>query len=119
MVEFGTSSAFRGWIRVRVLGYGFGVRGRKVKSRDCALASDLVRAMKYRVQYHTVPIKFYSAEFPASKQPLFKIKKENNLRHAKPRLDISTSPMEIPSNSIVLTGIVVVRFGGLSIQNPT
>ena len=31
---------------VRVLGYGFGVRGRKVKSvsRDCALASDLVRA---------------------------------------------------------------------------
>ena len=41
MVEFGTSSAFRGW--VRVLGYGFGVRGRKVKSRDCALASDLAR----------------------------------------------------------------------------
>ena len=40
MVEFGTSSAFRGWVRVRVLGYGFGVRGRKVKSRDCALASD-------------------------------------------------------------------------------
>ena len=27
---------------LRVLGYGFGVRGRKVKSRDCALASDLV-----------------------------------------------------------------------------
>ena len=44
MVEFGASSAFRGWVRVRVLGYGFGVRGRKVKSRDCALASDLVRA---------------------------------------------------------------------------
>ena len=46
MVEFGTSrsSAFRGWVRVRVLGYGFGVRGRKVTSRDCALASDLVRA---------------------------------------------------------------------------
>ena len=46
MVEFGTSSAFRGWVpvRVRVLGYGFGVRGTKVKSRDCALASDLVRA---------------------------------------------------------------------------
>ena len=45
MVEFGTSSAFRGWVRVRVLGCGFGVRGRKVKSRDCAaLASDLVRA---------------------------------------------------------------------------
>ena len=40
-----TSSAFRGWVRVRVLGYGFGVRGRKVKSRDCALASDLVRAV--------------------------------------------------------------------------
>ena len=46
MVEFGTSSAFRGWVRVRVLGYGFGVRGRKVKSRDCALASDLVRAVQ-------------------------------------------------------------------------
>ena len=42
MVEFGTSSAFRGWVRVRVLGYGFGVRSRKVKSRDCALASDLL-----------------------------------------------------------------------------
>ena len=41
MVEFGTS-AFRAWVRVRVLGYGFGVRGRKVKSRDCALASDLL-----------------------------------------------------------------------------
>ena len=45
MVELGTSSAFRGWVRVRVLGYGFGVRGRKVKSRDCALASDLVKAV--------------------------------------------------------------------------
>ena len=45
MVEFRTSSAFRGWVRVRVLGYGIGVRGRKVKSRDCALASDLVRAL--------------------------------------------------------------------------
>ena len=44
MVEFGISSAFRGWVRVRVLGYGFRVRGKKVKSRDCALASDLVRA---------------------------------------------------------------------------
>ena len=42
MVESGTSSAFWGW--VRGLGYGFGRRGRKVKSRDCALASDLVRA---------------------------------------------------------------------------
>ena len=47
MVEFGTSSAFRGWVRVRVLGYGSGVRGRKVKSRDCALASDLVRARSF------------------------------------------------------------------------
>ena len=27
-----------------VLHFGIGVRGRKVKSRDCALASDLVRA---------------------------------------------------------------------------
>ena len=45
MVEFGTSSAFNGWVRIRVFGYGFGVRGRKVKSRDCALASDLVRAV--------------------------------------------------------------------------
>ena len=44
MVELiGTSSTFSGWVRVRVLGYGSGVRGRKVKSRDCALASDLVR----------------------------------------------------------------------------
>ena len=25
MVEFGTSSAIGGWVRVRVLGYGFGV----------------------------------------------------------------------------------------------
>ena len=33
MVEFGTSSAFRGWVRVRVLCYGFGVRGRKVQSQ--------------------------------------------------------------------------------------
>ena len=52
MVEFGTSSAFRGWVRVRVLGYGFGVRGRKVKSRDCALASDLVRATTCLVLTH-------------------------------------------------------------------
>ena len=36
------------WVRVRVLGCGFKVRGRKVKSRDCALASDLVRAAKKR-----------------------------------------------------------------------
>ena len=52
MVEFGTSSAFRGWVRVRVFGYGFEVRGRKVKSRDCALASDLVRAQFNR---HAIP----------------------------------------------------------------
>ena len=44
MVESGTSSAFREWVRVRGLGYGFEVRGRKVKSRDWALASDLVKA---------------------------------------------------------------------------
>ena len=79
MVEFGTSSAFRGWVRVRVLGYGFGVsclgtpgfvvdrgraarqgvRGRKVKSRDCALASDLVRAASrsstYKLMVKTLP----------------------------------------------------------------
>ena len=52
MVEFGTSSAFRGWVRVRVLGYGFGVRGKKVKSRDCALASDLVRAEQISVEHN-------------------------------------------------------------------
>ena len=51
MVAFGTSSAFRGWVRDRVLGYGFGVRGRKVMSRDCALASDLVRAAVMRYIY--------------------------------------------------------------------
>ena len=44
MVEFGTSSAFWGWVRVRVLGYGLEKRGRNIKSRDCELASDLVRA---------------------------------------------------------------------------
>ena len=46
IIEFRTSSAFRGWVRVRVFGYDFGVRGKKVKSvsRDCALASVLVRA---------------------------------------------------------------------------
>ena len=44
IIEFRTSSAFRGW--VRVFGNDFGVRGKKVKSvsRDCALASVLVRA---------------------------------------------------------------------------
>ena len=51
MVEFRTSSTFRGWVRVMVLGYGFGVRGRKVKSRDCALASDLVRARSIRLNF--------------------------------------------------------------------
>ena len=30
MVEFGTSSAFRGWVRVRVLGYGIGVGAEKL-----------------------------------------------------------------------------------------
>ena len=53
MVEFGTSSAFRGWDRVRVLGYGFGGRGRKVKSRDCALACDLARATPKRAERPT------------------------------------------------------------------
>ena len=28
MVKFGTSSTFRGWVRVRVLGCGSGVRGK-------------------------------------------------------------------------------------------
>ena len=37
MVEFGTSSALKGRVVIRVLGYGSGVSGRKVKSRDCAL----------------------------------------------------------------------------------
>ena len=32
MVEFRTSSAFGGWVRVRVLGYGLGMWDRKVKS---------------------------------------------------------------------------------------
>ena len=54
MVEFGTSSAFRGWVRVRVLGYGSGVRGRKVKSRDCALASDLVKAQRFIDELSTI-----------------------------------------------------------------
>ena len=58
MVEFGTSSASRGW--VRVLGYGFGVRGRKVKSRDCALASDLVRAENGACSFYNKKIRFYS-----------------------------------------------------------
>ena len=43
---------FRGWVRVRVLVYGSGVRGRKVKSRDCALASDLVRAPNIQPRAH-------------------------------------------------------------------
>ena len=58
MVEFGTSSAFREWVRVRVLGYGFGVRSRKVKSRDCALASDLVRADNYVPSWTKIPQPF-------------------------------------------------------------
>ena len=36
------TSAFWGWVRVRVLGYGLEKRGRNIKSRDCALASDLL-----------------------------------------------------------------------------
>ena len=44
MVEFETSSAFRGWVRLRVSGNGLGVRGIKFKSLDCAPASELVRA---------------------------------------------------------------------------
>ena len=50
MVEFGTSSTFRGgfglgfWV---IWFWSCGVRGRKVKSRDCALASDLVRAPRH------------------------------------------------------------------------
>ena len=43
----GTSSAFRGWVRVGVLSHGFGVRGKKLKSRDCAPASDLVRTYSF------------------------------------------------------------------------
>ena len=39
MVESGTSSAFRELVKVGGLGYGFEVRGKKVKSRDCAPAS--------------------------------------------------------------------------------
>ena len=48
MVEFGTSYTFRGWVRTWVMVLEFGVRDRKVKSRDCALASDLVRATPTR-----------------------------------------------------------------------
>ena len=44
MIELGTSSAFKERNRVRVLGYGFGVRARKVESRDsdCALARQMI-----------------------------------------------------------------------------
>ena len=65
MVEFGTS-AFRGWVRVRVLGYGFRVRGRKVKSRDCALAGDLVRADKLQLgmRFTNVELKVKSGVIP-------------------------------------------------------
>ena len=38
-------------VRVRVLGHGFGVWSRKVKSRDCALAIDLVRAFTKSIAY--------------------------------------------------------------------
>ena len=40
-------------VRQAVLGYGFGVRGRKVKSRDCAcaLASDLIRLRAFALLF--------------------------------------------------------------------
>ena len=41
MVEFGTSSAFRGWVRVRVLGYGFGVSGRNLSHVETKIYSIL------------------------------------------------------------------------------
>ena len=59
MVESGTSSDFRGWVRVRGLGYGFGVRGKKVKSRDCALASDLVRAHYIFSRTRSITLKIF------------------------------------------------------------
>ena len=51
MVEFGTS-AFRGWVRVRVLGYGFGVRGRAVKCTvGCSRVVRVrVKCLQYSVQ---------------------------------------------------------------------
>ena len=52
MVEIRTSSALRGW--VRVLDNDFGVRGRRVKSRNCALASDLVRAPNFTITLRIV-----------------------------------------------------------------
>ena len=52
MVEFGTFSTFRGWVRVRVLGYGSGVRDRKVKSRDCALCLTLRPISTFNLKYH-------------------------------------------------------------------
>ena len=66
MVEFGTSSAFRGWVRVRVLGYGSGVSGRKVKSRDCALASDLVRAVSAKPLVSIFTSHYFSNSPPCS-----------------------------------------------------
>ena len=35
MVRFGTPSTFREWARVRVLGYGFGIRGKKSHVTAC------------------------------------------------------------------------------------
>ena len=64
MVEFGTSSAFRGWVRVRVLGYGFGVRGRKVKSRDCALASELVKDTNFPLIGDPIYMRYHCSVLP-------------------------------------------------------
>ena len=36
MVQFGTFSAFRGWVRVRVLGYGFKVKAAEKSSHVTA-----------------------------------------------------------------------------------
>ena len=65
MVELGTSSAFRGWVRVRVLGYGFGgrPRDRKVKSRDCALAIDIVKAAAVDGRCHVMVPFFFRARW--------------------------------------------------------
>ena len=40
-----------------VSGYGSGVSGSKVKSRDCALASDLVRATKNQVTLYVLVLR--------------------------------------------------------------
>ena len=62
-----------GFFRVRVLGYGFGVRGRKVKSRDCALASDLVRAkMQPGTQRDATLYTYYTVHVARFGTPLVK-----------------------------------------------